>query len=78
MKFQVCSHLLLHYSPVCVGPGQKPDQKSQYDYNVVEFEVKPNLKQKCFRSGQNFINCEAPIASLFEYNLLGNPKDKYS
>ena len=27
---------------------------------------------------KNFINCEAPIASWFEYHLLGNPKVKYS
>ena len=34
-KFQASSHLLWQYSPVCVGPGQKPeDQFSQNEAQI--------------------------------------------
>ena len=36
LKFQASSHLLLLYSPVCVGPGRKPEVGfSGSDYRFV-------------------------------------------
>ena len=30
-KFQVSDHVLLLYSPVCVGPGRNPEDRFSYD-----------------------------------------------
>ena len=52
MKFQASSHLLWLYSPVCVGPGQKPrrpvfSEQGSYVHDAAQFVSSEDKTRKC-------------------------------